>query len=67
MSMDALCRSLLDSEDAISMGVADSLRLLFAALDHVEEADGYWHKASEGAAATLEKCDERQGDWHATR
>lgn len=66
MSMDALCRSLQDSDDDISMGVTDSLRLLLAALDHVEEPDGYWHKASSKATATLKECDERQGGWHMT-
>lgn len=62
MSMNALCRNLLDSEDnGTSIGVADSLRVLLAALDHVEAHDGYWHKASVEAAATLAKWDERQG------
>lgn len=63
MSMEVLCRSLLDSEDTMAMSVTDSLRILLAALDHVEESDGHWHKASAGAVATLQKCDEHQGGW----
>jgi hypothetical protein len=61
MSMNALSRSLLDTEDATSTGTADSLRLLLTALDQVEEKDSYWHKASTDAAATLRKWDEKQG------
>jgi len=61
MSMKALSRSLLDSENITSISIADILRLLIAALDQVEEPDGYWHKASVGAVATLEKWDEKQG------
>jgi len=62
--MNALSRSLLDSENGTSIGIADILRLLIAALDQVEEPDGYWHNASVSAVATLEKWDEKQDGFH---
>jgi len=64
MGMRALSRNLLDSEDTTSNGVADSLRLLFTALDQVEEQGGYWHNSVTGIATTLKEWDEKQGDFH---
>lgn len=57
MSMNSLSRNLADSGDEPSIGTVDSLRVLRAALDQVEEADGYWHKASLSAVAVLERWD----------
>ncbi|KAB8250202.1 fungal-specific transcription factor domain-containing protein [Aspergillus flavus] len=59
MSLIALSRSLANG-DTTPIGIVDSLRLLCAALDHVEEADGYWHQASRAAVAALAKWDEQQ-------
>lgn len=43
-----------------SIATVDSLRVLRAALDQVEETDGYWHKASASAVAALERRDEQK-------
>ncbi|KAI0505657.1 hypothetical protein F5B22DRAFT_651590 [Xylaria bambusicola] len=33
--------------------LCSSLRLLMTALDHIEQADGFWHRSTESIAATL--------------
>ncbi|KAG2416220.1 hypothetical protein HFD88_007413 [Aspergillus terreus] len=59
MSLMALSRSLANG-DTTPIGIVDSLRLLRAALDQVEEPDGYWHQASGAAVTALAKWDEQQ-------
>ncbi|KAJ6172831.1 hypothetical protein N7470_001898 [Penicillium chermesinum] len=59
MSLIALSRSLANG-DTTPIGIVDSLRLLRAALDHVEEPDGYWHQASGAAVTSLARWDEQQ-------
>lgn len=59
MSLIALSRSLANG-DTTPIGIVDSLRLLRAALDQVEEPDGYWHQASGTAVTALGKWDEQQ-------
>ncbi|KAJ5254790.1 hypothetical protein N7505_009941 [Penicillium chrysogenum] len=59
MSLIALSRSLANG-DTTPIGIVDSLRLLRAALDQVEEPDGYWHQASGAAVTALGKWDEQQ-------
>ncbi|KAE8414836.1 hypothetical protein BDV36DRAFT_298672 [Aspergillus pseudocaelatus] len=59
MSIIALSRSSANG-DTTPTGIVDSLRLLRAALDQVEEPDGYWHKVSGAAMAALTKWDEQQ-------
>lgn len=60
MSMKVLSCNLEASGDTAPMGMVDSLRFLKAALDQVEEPNGYWHKSSASAVAVLSKWDERQ-------
>lgn len=64
MAISALSRKLLDSDDATANGVADSLRLLLTALNHFEEAGGYWHASIAGVVAKLKEWDEKQGGFH---
>lgn len=59
MSMITLSRS-LTNDDTTPIGIVDSLRLLRAALDQVEEQDGYWHQVSGAAMTALAKWDEQQ-------
>lgn len=59
MSLISLSRSLANG-DTTPIGIVDSLRLLRAALDQVEEPDGYWHQASDAAVTALAKWDEKQ-------
>ncbi|KAL4739543.1 hypothetical protein BDV11DRAFT_215168 [Aspergillus similis] len=59
MSLIALSRSLANG-DTTPIGIVDSLRLLRAALDQVEEPAGYWHQASGAAVTSLAKWDEQQ-------
>ncbi|KAL3478109.1 hypothetical protein BJX99DRAFT_225041 [Aspergillus californicus] len=56
MALNALSRGVSKDLDNTTIGVVDSLRLLRAALDKVEETDGQWHKASEAA---LNKWDQQ--------
>lgn len=58
--MNALSGTIEHSGDATPIGIINSLRFLKAALDQVEETDGYWHKASAPALAELSKWDEQQ-------
>ncbi|CAI7658382.1 unnamed protein product [Penicillium glandicola] len=60
MSLNALSRNVINGIDTTPIGVVDSLRLLRAALDQIEEPDGYWHMASGAAVAALMKWDEQQ-------
>ena len=64
MGISALSRSLLDSDEATANGVADSLRLLLTALNHVEETSGYWHASIAGMVKKLKEWDEKQGGFH---
>ncbi|PKY04375.1 hypothetical protein P168DRAFT_343864 [Aspergillus campestris IBT 28561] len=59
MGLISLSRSLA-SGDTTPIGIVDSLRLLRAALDQVEEPDGYWHQASDAAVTSLAQWDEQQ-------
>lgn len=61
MAMKALSRELVAAEPraSASMAFSNSLRLLLAALDRVEDADGYWHGSSAGVALVLRSWDER--------
>ena len=52
-------------DDSTSSIVADSLRLLLAALDQVEEAGGFWHEAVAPVSKALDEWDERHGGRHA--
>ena len=60
MGISALGRNLLDSDEATANSIADSLRLLFTPLNHVEEADGYWHAFIAGMVTKLKEWDEKQ-------
>ncbi|KAM5442429.1 hypothetical protein MferCBS31731_002307 [Microsporum ferrugineum] len=62
--MKALTRCLQESGDAASINIVDALRLLRAALDQVEEPEGYWHITSMVASTTLEKWDNKQGGFN---
>ncbi|EEQ35341.1 conserved hypothetical protein [Microsporum canis CBS 113480] len=62
--MKALTRCLQESGDATSINIVDALRLLRAALDQVEEPEGYWHITSTVASTTLEKWDNKQGGFN---
>jgi hypothetical protein len=59
MSLIALSRSLANG-DTTPIGIVDSLHLLRAALDQVEEPGGHWHQASGAAVTALAKWDEEQ-------
>lgn len=61
MALSTLSRNVTSGVDSTPICVVDSLRLLRAALDQVEEPDGYWHKASATAVAALMKWDQQQG------
>lgn len=63
MSLTALSRSLANG-DTTPISIVDSLRLLRAALDQVEEPGGYWHQASSAAITALAKWDEQQRESH---
>ncbi|CAH0023309.1 unnamed protein product [Clonostachys rhizophaga] len=62
MAMRFLSQELASVEaKSISDGVAvsHSLRLLQAALDHVEKSDGYWHSLTRFVTPTLQRWDEK--------
>lgn len=61
MAMKALGRELkgLKPGNPSSSAVANSLRMLFTALGHVEEADGHWHHEAATIATALWDWDER--------
>ncbi|VUC26382.1 unnamed protein product [Clonostachys rosea] len=62
MAMRFLSQELASVETkSISDGVAvsHSLRLLQAALDHVEKSDGYWHSLTRFVTPTLQRWDEK--------
>lgn len=61
MALNTLSRNITSGVDCTPISIVDSLRLLRAALDQVEEQDGYWHKASAAAVAALMKWDYKQG------
>ncbi|KAH4308379.1 hypothetical protein HBH70_043480 [Parastagonospora nodorum] len=62
MALRALHRELVHGgvRDAVN-GVMASARLLFAALDHIEESDGYWHQCVADVRAKLQEWDEKNG------
>ncbi|KAI0109771.1 hypothetical protein F4814DRAFT_461028 [Daldinia grandis] len=64
MAMKALSRELKGStqlkSESTSSAVA-SLRLLRAALDYIEESDGYWHRCTTNIVAALHEWDETSG------
>ena len=64
MGISALSRNLLDSDEVTANGVADSLRLLLTALNHVEEAGGHWHASIADMQKKLKEWDEKQGGFH---
>ena len=68
MGISALSRHLLDDDDddgggagGGNGGVADSLRLLLAALHRVEGDGGYWHGSIAGTVQRLKAWDEKRG------
>lgn len=64
MGITAFSRDLLDSEETTSNSVADSLRLLLTALNHVEEPGGYWHRSIASVEQKLKEWDDKQGGFH---
>lgn len=48
------------ARDTVS-GVVASSRLLFAALDHIEESGGYWHQSVAHVESKLQEWDEKNG------
>ncbi|KAI4955793.1 Depudecin biosynthesis cluster-specific transcription activator dep6 [Alternaria rosae] len=55
MALTALHRELANDGSKETMtGVVASTRLLFAALDHIEESDGYWHQSVTHIGAKLQ-------------
>ena len=62
MALKALYRELVHGGVPETMsGVVASSRLLFAALDHIEESDGYWHQCVAHVRAKLQDGDEKNG------
>nr|BAZ95820.1 cpaN2 transcription factor [Curvularia pallescens] len=60
MALKALHRELVHGEARETVnGVVASLRLLFAALDHIEESDGHWHRSVSSVKAKLQEWDEK--------
>ncbi|CZT51338.1 uncharacterized protein RSE6_12468 [Rhynchosporium secalis] len=64
MGIKALTRHLLDVEDGVSNGAADSLRLLIPAIDQLEDENGHWHSSIAGASGILRTWDERHSGFH---
>lgn len=62
MALKALYRELIHggSRETVN-GVVASSRLLFAALDHIEESGGYWHQCVFHVEAKLQEWDEKNG------
>ncbi|KXH27266.1 hypothetical protein CSIM01_02550 [Colletotrichum simmondsii] len=62
MALKALYRELVQggSRETVN-GVVASSRLLFAALDHIEESGGYWHQCVLHVEAKLQEWDEKNG------
>jgi len=62
MALKALYRELVHGgvRETIN-GVVASSRLLFAALDHIEESDGHWHQSVTHVGAKLQEWDEKNG------
>jgi hypothetical protein len=60
MALKALYRELVHrgARETVN-GVVASLRLLFAALDHIEESDGHWHRSVSEVEAKLQEWDEK--------
>ncbi|OHE97150.1 hypothetical protein CORC01_07591 [Colletotrichum orchidophilum] len=62
MALKALYRELVQggSRETVN-GVVASSRLLFAALDHIEESGGHWHQCVSHVEAKLQEWDEKNG------
>nr|ART35003.1 putative Zn2Cys6 DNA-binding transcription factor [Fusarium aywerte] len=62
MALKAFCRELEHggSRDSVN-GVVTSSRLLFAALGHIEESGGHWHKSVAHVEAKLQELEEKNG------
>nr|D2E9X1.1 RecName: Full=Depudecin biosynthesis cluster-specific transcription activator DEP6; AltName: Full=Depudecin biosynthesis cluster protein 6 [Alternaria brassicicola]ACZ57549.1 predicted transcription factor [Alternaria brassicicola] len=60
MALKALYRELVRGgiRETVN-GVVASIRLLFAALDHIEESDGHWHQCVTNVEAKLQEWDEK--------
>ena len=62
MALKALHRELVNGGGkATACGVVASTRLLFAALDHIEESEGYWHQSVTHVGAKLQELEEKNG------
>jgi hypothetical protein len=63
MALKAFYRELIHGEGAgvTANGVVASSRLLFAALDHIEESDGRWHQCVTHIGVKLKEWDENNG------
>ena len=62
MALKALHRELVNGGGkATTSGVVASTRLLFAALDHIEESEGYWHQTVTHVGAKLQEWEENNG------
>ncbi|KAK2612302.1 Depudecin biosynthesis cluster-specific transcription activator dep6 [Conoideocrella luteorostrata] len=62
MALKAFYRELVHGggRDSVN-GVVSSSRLLFAALGHIEESGGHWHRSVAHVEMKLEECDEKNG------
>jgi hypothetical protein len=62
MALKAFHRELIHNEglDRVN-GVVASSRLLFAALGHIEEPDGHWHRSVEHVERKLQEWEEKNG------
>ncbi|GKT41338.1 depudecin biosynthesis cluster-specific transcription activator DEP6 [Colletotrichum spaethianum] len=62
MALKALYRELVHGGNRETVnGVVASSRLLFAALDHIEESGGHWHQCVSHVEAKLQEWDEKNG------
>jgi hypothetical protein len=62
MALKALYRELVNGGVRETLnGVVATSRLLFTALDHIEESDGHWHQCVTHVGAKLREWDENNG------
>jgi hypothetical protein len=60
MALKALHRELRDGEvQGTTNGVVAASKLLFAALDHIEESDGHWHQSLTHVGTKLQEWEEK--------